>query len=1004
MSSSTDYQSNSYSPQKRRSHPHRRSSSNSSSDRLGTAELEYENYRRRRAVSSDNGRRGPPDDSTLDSSLRPNDTVESSIVALPADSGLVDMDAIRLEYERMKMERRDRRNGDAELTGGHPAVRERGETPPSRPPLDRHSRQSSPPRDNSRRTRDNGDIIYDDYESDSVVEMRRPRRDSRAERSMQMTRDKAYERDYDMHRRQSSGRRGGNAVPPNPHPMDRRTSSDRRKPTWGPDATLSDEDDGEEGSPRHRSDAPNSRTTQRRDSISIFSSGDLTNRTEGASPVYGVAASVRALRAGNGSSPGGRGGTNEDTSDSLEHSLRTAETDEESGQSGLLIHRGGVEGPFRGFHSSISDLFKDETVACGALACCGLLVSTRTEYVLKRRSGPSKVVSICLLLSITFFSLTYLVFPAPIGKRDGYDDDGGDDGSKMNGELARFWTVFIFFGVLGTYGRRYRVKMRANILHRDTDGALPWNSPKSAEHGWESACAHSLLGCYPADGNDPDDDESTQDGTEIHNMAEQIANEDCCMRFYRWFSNLCCGKILHCWIQVCGICAIAQEAREVRKLAPREMWMIDYITFQPFIEYNRSIVQLRNQQNGSLFSHLGTLSKLSVYIIIFFVLVIALVSSVLYINLDDYTIANGTILVLTFVQSFLVVFIVHWIHHRFDLSLDAVVKMFAAGFTLGFPVAYCIEMVIQIAVKIVDTIGYYLCILIGGESFDYFFADNLLAFDIVAQLVQSFVVAALTEELVKFYITRAIEHPDLNKEVLLANGHPVDASASMATPTSLLGLAKGRNDDTRSIRGRSAAITISMICVAVGFACAENLCYVFSSGMNGSASQQFLILFVRSIFPVHALAAAMQSVSVVQRDIEGMASLKVGKIVLPAVLFHGVFDSCIFVVAAIGTDLGESLQLIVVALMATLTTMIIGLLWYIRTSKNQLSRLLLIEQMQQTNYNHPSESGTEEWSPRSDRSHSDKMYMPPQSETGTTFETQTQGSQESEYNDRMFRA
>mmetsp|Transcript_12531 Transcript_12531/g.27671 ORF Transcript_12531/g.27671 Transcript_12531/m.27671 type:complete len:349 (-) Transcript_12531:330-1376(-) len=348
--------------------------------------------------------------------------------------------------------------------------------------------------------------------------------------------------------------------------------------------------------------------------------------------------------------------------------------------------------------------------------------------------------------------------------------------------------------------------------------------------------------------------------------------------------------------------------------------------------------------------------------------------------------------------------------------------MLAAGFTLGFPVAYCVEMVSQIFILVCGDIGYYLLIFIFGEDFLYFHADHLLLFDIFNQLIQSFVIAALTEELVKFYIFRTVEHPDLNQEVWLANGRPnrdLETPGSLESSGAPASLGMGRTD-TRTIRGRAASITIAMICVALGFACAENLCYVFQSGITGNAAQQFLVLFVRALLPVHALAAAIQSVGVVQRDVEGHASLKVGKIVMPAVLFHGLFDACILVCTSIEDSIGVSIELILISLVVTVATMVLGLMYYIRTSKNQLTRLLLMEQMEQTTTFSPGSSGTGtgDWSsPRRssrERGHSDshsrssrhlEKYQPPtQSETGTTFESTTLGSTESEYDEKMFPA
>ena len=47
---------------------------------------------------------------------------------------------------------------------------------------------------------------------------------------------------------------------------------------------------------------------------------------------------------------------------------------------------------------------------------------------------------------------------------------------------------------------------------------------------------------------------------------------------------------------------------------------------------------------------------------------------------------------------------------------------------------------------------------------------------------------------------------------------------------------------------------------------------------------------VRCLFPVHPLAAALQSLGVCRRDLEKEAKMGVGRILLPAWLLHGSFD------------------------------------------------------------------------------------------------------------------
>lgn len=50
------------------------------------------------------------------------------------------------------------------------------------------------------------------------------------------------------------------------------------------------------------------------------------------------------------------------------------------------------------------------------------------------------------------------------------------------------------------------------------------------------------------------------------------------------------------------------------------------------------------------------------------------------------------------------------------------------------------------------------------------------------------------------------------------------------------------------------------------------------------------VLLLRSLFPVHPIAAAIQSIGVIRRDLEGDTSVGLGRIILPAVLLHGSFD------------------------------------------------------------------------------------------------------------------
>eukprot|EP00816_Leptocylindrus_hargravesii_P006219 CAMPEP_0196821440 /NCGR_PEP_ID=MMETSP1362-20130617/79252_1 /TAXON_ID=163516 /ORGANISM="Leptocylindrus danicus, Strain CCMP1856" /LENGTH=174 /DNA_ID=CAMNT_0042200621 /DNA_START=19 /DNA_END=539 /DNA_ORIENTATION=- len=154
------------------------------------------------------------------------------------------------------------------------------------------------------------------------------------------------------------------------------------------------------------------------------------------------------------------------------------------------------------------------------------------------------------------------------------------------------------------------------------------------------------------------------------------------------------------WVQVFGICALAQEARETQTLVPRLAQRIDYLTHEPFASYEGKLQALRRSQNGSFFRHAMAISLLSQYIIGSFVISVLMVILTVFLTVENFGLANASVLIATFAQSFVVIYFVHWLFCRFHLSLDAVIKLFAAGFILAVPTAYSIEGIIQAVVVI----------------------------------------------------------------------------------------------------------------------------------------------------------------------------------------------------------------------------------------------------------------------------------------------------------------
>jgi hypothetical protein len=188
-------------------------------------------------------------------------------------------------------------------------------------------------------------------------------------------------------------------------------------------------------------------------------------------------------------------------------------------------------------------------------------------------------------------------------------------------------------------------------------------------------------------------------------------------------------------------------------------------------------------------------------------------------------------------------------------------------------------------------------------------------------LVASFLLAAFVEEVCKYFGYRMIEHPDfMTKQELDESMHVVHGERDTDQDTQASDEDHGyyeeqgraqviqrrqdklqrrrqeqlKNDFSkqgRSVQAHGGAITLAMICVAMGFTCCENLVYIFIYS-GSSFYMELFVLLSRALFPVHPIAAAIQSLGVVKRDVENSRQdSRLGRgILLPAVLFHGSYD------------------------------------------------------------------------------------------------------------------
>ena len=620
------------------------------------------------------------------------------------------------------------------------------------------------------------------------------------------------------------------------------------------------------------------------------------------------------------------------------------------------------------------------------------------------------------------------------------DDYTSADYSSPERDLAsdiRTALLLTFLLFLGVLGRRRRMRTRFQLVRaRAQDDRLYQMSggrrrtsmkDELEDKAYEVACSHTILGCYPIDPPSEDFDEEelgvNEDGvTATRKKAPK--HDDFVSRGFSCLMSCCCGYLCKCWFQCLSVCALAQEAREMRLLLPPRYQRIDFITHQPFAEYQKDVNELRRgwmgkkRKKSGILAHYNALSRLSRYILFTSgITLLFIVATLLFNPRAGFSWPDAVLLIATFVQSFLVLYIVHWIFHKSDLSLDAVIKFFAAGFVIAVPSAVFFEGLLVNMILASAWTVYELALSLFGENFALWMASNYRIIWILGELFNAYIVAAVTEELCKYYTFRSIEHPDLifltgldrkSHDEHAAEGgrvaypfgsHKVsdlnkstsrsfesqrsnrskesleDKRKRILTSTNTTEEFYEDEHDVRTYRQKAAAVTTGMISVAVGLACAENMMYVFLlGGARGSSAaehqgdvyEEWIVLLFRSVFPIHALAAAMQSTNMIRKFVEGTDHnnhrIGVGRIILPAVILHGTFDAIlmginVYVESAWDAYLEENEGRIdedeepynptvvnFVAWCSIVLVTLIGFLWFYRENRNQKQRLILLEE------------------------------------------------------------
>ncbi len=277
------------------------------------------------------------------------------------------------------------------------------------------------------------------------------------------------------------------------------------------------------------------------------------------------------------------------------------------------------------FGSPVCGMFEEpqssKTDAC-AFFCCGVYLWQRNQDILmreRRKSGefaddeaPTTMSSIIQTRPLETWFLLLVVVSVVLWSFDANNLSSIVLFGCILSLAAIAWKRFFGF-------QKARQKLREELavaeyyrrtgLHQDE--TQNENDPGLAtfleEHKREIfGGGHNILGCA-----------SSNVGIDANQDDE---NQGFCLASWRVLEKLCCGVLCGCSLQLCGMCAIAQESRHLGQAIPREtrpgLWQRDYITMQPWMEYYPSILRLRLSNQIHCLPHFKALSKLSRLILI----------------------------------------------------------------------------------------------------------------------------------------------------------------------------------------------------------------------------------------------------------------------------------------------------------------------------------------------------------------------------------------------------
>ena len=616
--------------------------------------------------------------------------------------------------------------------------------------------------------------------------------------------------------------------------------------------------------------------------------------------------------------------------------------------------------PFRGFSTSIANLtyeplrsaageqsHNDDRINFCSVFCVGILQNDRDRFLIQGIVPPS--------LLRRFF--LHIVFPVTVFVVACVE--AAHIPNPVLNEIVSYASLLLLlsYGFYQLYrGRQKRIQVRYDLLQtRYQTTSAQQNQESSSNHHHRNSTIGRVLMRRQQEMEEADcsttattSSSETRDALQGQTLADMHAAHPCCIigcypQDSEEYPACCFGY----HPQICGICALAQEGREIERFLPSPYYRIDYITMQSYSTYYPQIYQAKHQQyneqsSPSLLPPLSRLSKRllqMVFSLFAFLLVWCFLNSSLWRSIlrrqiphHSFHYTDWVIFILVWLQATVLVCIARYLVHAYNqsrgrsslLSLDAIIKYVASGCCIATIMAVFGELAIGLVFKAFIFLVLAICgiemvddpdtqnaasFLGGGQSgqrlysifassiptsvsfIDTFGLDHPVFYAIYI-FVQAFVVAAGVEEFCKYAAYRMVEHPDFLSRAEIEQAMSViygqdeeEIEEGRRQRSSRVDFSKQRE----SLQEYAAAITLAMVCVAIGFTLCENLVYVFIYSGN-SPMMELYVLIARSLFPIHPIVAGIQSIGVVRRDVERDASFGLKRIIFPALVFHGGYD------------------------------------------------------------------------------------------------------------------